>query len=295
MPTPNRTRPSKSAITLGLALAAVISLPGLAIAQGVGYSDGPLIPGQKWRVHDIERPNPPIVDPGPAPEGAVPVPSDAIVLFDGSNLDAWKHGNGSDAGWNLVEGGAMEVKRGTSDILTRAKFGDCQLHIEWATPDPRGDSQGRGNSGVFFFGRYEVQILDSWDNKTYADGQAAALYGQQPPDVNACRGPGEWQTFDIVFVAPRFDDEGELVRPAYITVIHNGIMFHHRRELLGTTNHRRAPAYSAHAATGSIKLQDHGNPMRFRNIWVRPIEVEEDRQPSVHLDPSKVERADPQG
>lgn len=244
------------------------------MAQGVGYSDTPLLPNQKWRVHDVARPNPPVVDPGPAPAPA-PVPADAVVLFGGDSLDAWQHGDGRDAEWTLVEGDAMQVKAGSGDIMTRDGFGDCQLHVEWAAPaEVVGESQGRGNSGVFFFGRYEIQILDSYENKTYADGQAAALYGQFPPAVNACRAPGEWQSYDIYFEAPRFDNDGELESPAYITVVHNGLIVHHRREILGATSHRGVASYSSHDPEGPIKLQDHGNPMRFRNIWVRPLDPE---------------------
>jgi hypothetical protein len=244
------------------------------MAQGVGYSDTPQIPGQKWKVHDIERPNPPVVDPGPAPAPA-PAPSDAVVLFDGSGLDAWQTGDGGTAGWTILPDGAMEVKANTGDILTKEHFGDCQLHVEWASPaEPVGESQHRGNSGVFFFGRYEIQVLDSYENKTYADGQAASLYGQYPPDVNASRGPGEWQTFDIIFEAPRFGKDGELEKPAYVTVVHNGVVVHNHRELIGETGHRSIPKYSAHEAKGPIKLQDHGNPVRFRNIWVRPLSLE---------------------
>lgn len=246
-----------------------------ALAQGVGYEDTPLIPGQAWRVHDKNRPNPPVVDPGPAPTTIAPAPSDAILLFDGSSVDAWQHANGSSAKWRVVDGKAMQVTPGSGDVQTRDTFGDVQLHLEFATPEKvEGDSQGRGNSGVFFFGIYEIQILDSYNNKTYADGQAASIYGQYPPLVNASRQPGQWQTYDIVFEAPRFDDEGELERPAYVTVLHNGVLVQAHKPLLGATQHRNAPSYQAHEAAGPIKLQDHGNPMRFRNIWVRPLKLD---------------------
>lgn len=271
-----RIQPPTSAVSTA-AIGAAVFACGSAFAQGEGYSDTPMIPGQQWRVHDIDRPNPPVVDPGPAPETMTPAPSDATVLFDGSDLDEWQHGNGDDAKWLLVDGDAMQVERRTGDIHTRQHFGDCQLHIEWASPEEVvGKSQGRGNSGVFFFGRYEIQILDSYENKSYADGQAASLYGQHPPDVNACRGPGQWQTYDIVFEAPRFDDHGNLTRPAYATVLHNGIIVHNRRELIGATSHRNVGKYTAHGDKGPIKLQDHGNPTRFRNIWVRPITVDDE-------------------
>ena len=173
--------------------------------QSPGYTDTPKLPSG-WRVHDSARPHPPIVDPGPAPKDPLPVPADATVLFGGDNLDAWQSGKGP-AKWK-VENGYMEVRGG--GIRTKQAFGDCQLHVEWAAPaEVKGDSQGRGNSGVFFLGRYEIQVLDSYDNVTYADGQAAAMYGQFPPLVNACRKPGEWQTYDIVFRAPRFTDDGK--------------------------------------------------------------------------------------
>ncbi|MBK7404135.1 MAG: DUF1080 domain-containing protein [Phycisphaerales bacterium] len=242
-----------------------------AMAQGVGYDDTPQLPGQKWKVHDRMRPNPPVVDPGPARDPA-PAPSDATVLFDGKNLDAWQTADGGTAGWTLLPDGAMQVKPGAGDIMTKEHFGDCQLHIEWATPKtPVGESQERGNSGVFFFGRYEVQVLDSYDNKTYADGQAGALYGQYPPLVNASRGPGEWQTYDIVFEAPVFDGD-KVVKPAYATVIHNGVVVQNHRALIGSTLHRAVGTYTPHEPTGEIKLQDHGNPTRYRNIWIRSID-----------------------
>ncbi|HZN37824.1 MAG TPA: DUF1080 domain-containing protein [Planctomycetota bacterium] len=241
-----------------------------------GYTDTPRLPNG-WHVHDADRPRPPVVDPGPAPSAPLPVPADAIRLFDGSNLDAFS-GRGGEAKW-LVADGVMQVN-GTGDIETKAQFGDCQLHVEWATPTPaKGDSQGRGNSGVFFFGRYEVQILDSFENPTYADGQAAALYGQTPPLVNACRKPGEWQTYDIVFKAPRFDAEGKLAAPARVTVLHNGVLAQLDQELFGGTAHKALPKYVAHGPQGPIRLQDHGNPMRFRSIWVRPLELERPNAP----------------
>lgn len=256
------------------AMAFIVAMAsGVILAQGVGYTDTPRLPGQAWRVHDSARPNPPVVDPGPAGEPA-PAPDDAVVLFDGADLSAWERAAGGDAGWTVRDDGSMEVKAGTGDIQSRSVFGDCQLHVEWMAPaGAAGDGQGRGNSGVFFFGRYEVQILDSYDNQTYADGQAAALYGQHPPDVNACRPPGTWQTYDIIFEAPRFEGD-RLVRPAAVTVMHNGVVVHHRRELLGATAHRALPSYAPHAERGPVKLQDHGDPVRFRNIWVRPLTID---------------------
>jgi len=277
---------SRAALVRIPAIALASLLVATAWAQGVGYDDTPLIPGQPWRVHDINRPNPPVVDPGPAPTTITPAPSDAIVLFDGSSLDAWQHGGGKTAEWKLLPDlHAMQVKPGSGDLMTRDSFGDVQLHIEWATPaEVVGDSQGRANSGVYFLGRYEVQILDSYNNKTYADGQAGALYGQYPPLANASRKPGEWQTYDIIFEAPRFDEDGELERPAYVTVIHNGVLVQNHRALLGPTEHRRVGIYAAHEPAGQIKLQDHGNPMRFRNIWLRPLELDIPTDDDDHAD-----------
>lgn len=231
----------------------------------VGYSDTPHLPGGEWRVHDIARPVPAVVTPGPTLGAA---PSDAVVLFDGSGLEHWKSGGG-EARWKLVDG-AMEVN-GTGPIETREAFGDCQVHVEWASPaEVKGASQGRGNSGLFLMGRYEIQVLDSYENRTYADGQAAALYGQQPPLVNTCRPPGEWQAYDIVFRAPRFED-GELASPARVTIFHNGVLVHDGVELIGGTTHRAVAKYAPHAAEGPLRLQDHGNPTRYRNIWVRRL------------------------
>ena len=169
--------------------------------------------------------------------------------------------------------GAIEARPGSGNITTKESFGDMQLHIEFRTPpEVKGNSQGRGNSGVFLMNRYEVQVLDSYQNPTYPDGQCAAFYGQWPPLVNVCRGPGEWQSFDIFFTAPRFADDGTLASPARATVVHNGVLVHNCREFLGPTSHRSKPSYSKHAPTGPISLQDHGNPIRFRNIWVRPLD-----------------------
>jgi len=257
------------ASTTAVGLAVSSAAPTLQDNPKVGYSDTPFLPGGKWRVHDGSRPQPRVVTPGARLGDA---PSDAIVLFDGTNLDAWR--SGDDAGkWKLVEAGAMEVVPGTGKLTTREEFGDCQLHIEWASPlEVKGNSQGRGNSGVFLLGRYEVQVLDSYENPTYPDGQAAALYGQTPPDVNACRKPGEFQAYDIFFRAPRFSEDGEVLSPALVTVMHNGVLVHHARELIGATTHKRVATYSKHGPEGPIELQDHGNPTRFRNIWVRRLD-----------------------
>ena len=237
-----------------------------------GYDDTPLIPGSTFKVHDSNRPPPRVVGPGTESTQSQPgtAPSDAVILFDGTDLAKWQDGDGSEARWR-VENGFMEVVGKTGNIQTREHFGDCQLHVEWAAPEVvEGDSQGRGNSGVFLMGIYEIQVLDCYDNPTYADGATAALYGQCPPLVNACRKPGEWQTYDAVWLTPKFDGD-EVVRPAILTLFHNGVLVHHHKELTGPTTHREVLAYEAHPAAGPLMLQDHGNPVRFRNIWYRPL------------------------
>ncbi len=247
----------------------VVAAGAVAAWQDVGFDDTPFLPDGQWRVHDGRRPNPPVI--APAAEAGAP-PSDAIVLFDGSDLSRWRGADGDAAKWRLVDD-AMEVN-GTGDIATIEEFGDCQLHLEWATPtEPTDASQGRGNSGVFFMGRYEVQVLDSFDNRTYADGQAAALYGQAPPLVNACRGPGEWQTYDVIFRAPRFESD-ELIEKARATVLHNGVVVHHDREFLGTTVYKKVATYRPHGPRAPLRLQDHGNPVRYRNVWIRPLSLD---------------------
>jgi len=209
----------------------------------------------------IVWPEPKMVNPGPI--GGPP--SDAVVLFDGKSLAKWHDGEK----WEIKDGYAVARESG---ITTKDEFGDCQLHIEWASPaEVTGEGQGRGNSGVYLMGRYELPILDSYDNKTYFDGQAASIYKQHPPLVNATRKPGEWQAYDVIFTAPRFDDKGGLKKPAAITVLHNGVVVQNHFELLGGTFYERPPVYEAHADKGPIHLQFHGNPVRFRNIWIRQI------------------------
>jgi hypothetical protein len=224
----------------------------------------------RWPIHAIDRPQPPVVTPGPAV--SVAPPSDAIVLFDGRDLSRWRAGDGSEARWR-VENGYVEVVASTGSLVTADAFGDAQLHIEWAAPaTPSGEGQGRGNSGVFFMGgRYEVQILDSFENPTYPDGQAGALYGQIPPLVNASRPPGEWQSYDIIFRAPRFAADGTVTSPARVTVLHNGVLIQDNVELVGPTAHNARPPYEAHEDRLPISLQDHGDPVRFRNIWIREL------------------------
>jgi hypothetical protein len=229
-----------------------------------------------WPQHALDRPEPTVVDPG---TGVPPVspgrpPADAIVLFDGKDLSAWKtqKKEGGAAQWRVAEGWFEAVPK-SGGIETKQAFGDAQLHIEWSTPSPaKGTSQDRGNSGVFFGGgRYEVQVLDSYQARTYPDGQAGALYGQFPPLVNASRAPGEWQAYDIVYEAPRFDPAGKLVKPARLTVLHNGVLVQHAMELIGPTSNKVRTPYSAHPEKLPIGLQDHAHPVRFRNVWVREL------------------------
>jgi hypothetical protein len=247
---------------------------GVSSAQAadapVGYTDTPIIPGQKWHVHDPDRPAPKTVAPGTTFSHSAPAPSDAVILFDGHDLSKWKNGN-KPAGWK-VENGYMEVVPGSGSIQTREEFGDFQLHLEFATPHKvEGNSQGRGNSGVIIYGKYEVQVLDSWNNRTYADGQVGAMYGHRPPLANASLVPGAWQSYDIIFEAPRWEN-GKNVKKANVTVIHNGVVLHHKQEYPGPTRHRGVGNYDQeHAPKGPIQLQDHSNPMRFRNIWIRSL------------------------
>jgi Domain of Unknown Function (DUF1080)/Gluconate 2-dehydrogenase subunit 3 len=248
---------------LGLVMTLVAFLgPVAARADDIG----------RWPQHDRTRPAPKIVDPGPAPAQPAPVPADAVVLFGGKDLSAWKSKkDGGPAKWN-VENGYMEVVKGTGYVETVQGFGDCQLHVEWMAPSPPvGEDQDRGNSGVFLMGRYEIQIVDSYGNVTYPDGQAAAVYGQYPPLVNASRPPGQWQTYDIVFHGPRFDAEGKVTRKARVTVLHNGVLVQDDVELVGPTANKARPPYAAHPEKLPLGLQDHDHPVRFRNIWIREL------------------------
>ncbi len=206
---------------------------------------------------------PKMVNPGPPP-------ADAIVLFDGRDFGAWQHSDGSPVKWNLVDG-AMEVVKKAGQIETKRAFSSCQLHIEWATPtEVSGNGQGRGNSGIFLMGEYEIQVLDSVDNPTYFHGQAGSVYKQHAPLVNASRGPGEWQNFDILFHAPQFEGQ-TVVTPARFTVLHNGVLIQDHVEVLGRTVNKGMPKYFPHPGKAPLRLQDHGNPVRFRNIWIREL------------------------
>lgn len=225
-----------------------------------------------WPMHSTDRPQPRIVRPAPAAQPAAP-PADAVVLFDGTSLAHWRSTDSVPAAprWRIVDG-AMEVVRGGGGVQSAQSFGNVQLHVEWRAPlPPSGSGQARGNSGVFLMGRYEVQVLDSHDNVTYPDGQAGAVYGQYAPLVNASRAPGEWQSYDIIFHAPRFDAQGGVAAPARMTVLHNGILVQDNVALVGPTSNQRRDPYVAHPDRLPIMLQDHGDPVRFRNIWVREI------------------------
>lgn len=226
---------------------------------------------QQWPQHSMDRPRPPVVNPGPE-RPPVPAPSDAIVLFDGSNLNQWRSDDSLPAKWT-VRDGYVEVKPGTGTLASARGFGDVQLHIEWRAPTPpQGEGQERGNSGVFLMGIYELQVLDSYQNDTYPDGQAGAIYGENPPLVNATRPPGQWQVYDVVFRRPHFRADGTLESPARMTVFLNGVLIQDNFALVGPTANQARPPYKAHADKLPLKLQDHGNPVRYRNIWVRELE-----------------------
>lgn len=229
----------------------------------------------KWKIHDESRPVPPIVTPGTASTQETPgrAPSDAVVLFDGRDLSNWADKEGKPARWK-VENGYMEVVPEAGYIYSREAFGDCQLHVEFSEPTPpHGDGQDRGNSGVYLHGLYEIQVLDSYENKTYADGQASAVYGQYPPQVNASRPPGQWQTYDIIFHGPRFSG-AKLSRPARVTVFHNGVLVQDNVALSGPTEHGQRPPYKPGPDKLPLALQDHGDPVRYRNIWIRELHEE---------------------
>lgn len=238
---------------------------GLALAQVIDDGASP----SRWRQHDVTRPRPKVVAPGePIASRA---PADAVVLFDGSNLEAWKSPGGGPARWRIVEG-AMETVPGGGGIETRAEFGDVQLHVEWAAPSPpHGKGQDRGNSGVFLMNQFEIQVLDSFQADTYADGQAGAIYGQYPPLFNASRPPGEWQSYDIAFRRPRFGADGKLAEPARITVFHNGVLVQNNEAPFGPTSWLKWASYQGIGERGPIALQDHDHPVRYRNIWLREL------------------------
>lgn len=220
------------------------------------------------KASEVWEPVPPVVTPG---QGTT-APSDAIILFDGKSAGEWEMVNdGSPLKWEVADG-AMTVKPKTGAIRTKRSFGDFQLHIEWRAPSKiEGEGQGRGNSGIFLQNRYELQVLDSYNNVTYSNGQAGSIYKQYMPLVNASRPPGEWQTYDVIYTAPRFNEDGIRTSPARVTVLHNGVLIQNNVALLGTTEYNRLPRNEAHGKA-PLMLQDHSNPVSFRNIWVRELD-----------------------
>lgn len=258
--------PWAAVAVLGISLSA---LPAAELVQakdgsGVyGYKDTPKLPWCEFLVHDPDRPAPPKVDPG-LPRDPAPVPGDAIVLFDGNGTSLWQ-----DSSWRIVDGTWEAV--GDRSPRTKESFGSFQLHLEWMAPaNFQGPWHDQGNNGVLLHGLYEIQIFDSWNEKLYPDGQAAAVYAQTPPLVNACRPPGQWQSYDVVFTAPVFR-EGKLAEPARVTMLHNGVLVHLEQELYGRTGHRVLPSYDHATDRGPLALAGHGCPVRFRNIWLRPL------------------------
>jgi hypothetical protein len=264
-----------AALTVSVVTSAQTSAPAAA-NHDLGFKDTPILPGLPWHVHDPDRPHPPVVTPAPVSTPAAP-PSDAIVLFNGSDLSQWQgapspitHSGDATPQWKLANG-VLEIVPHTGDLATRQSFGDVQLHIEWSAPNPPvGNSQDRGNSGVLLMGRYEIQVLDPWQNPTYADGQAGAIYGQWPPLANPGRRPGEWNTYDILFEAPRMNGD-QVLAPAYATVLFNGVVVQNHRAFMGPTVYRAIAHYVAQPAEAPLVLQNHNSAVRFRNIWIRPL------------------------
>jgi hypothetical protein len=232
----------------------------------VGYKDTPILPWCGYHVHDPDRPAPPKVTPGllGIDKKTGTAPSNAVVLFNGTDLKQWKSSD-----WKIENGELIAV---SGSLTTNQAFGNCQLHLEWQTPSPpQGHMFDRGNNGVMLMGLFEIQVFDSYTEKLYPDGQAASVYGQTPPMVNACRKPGRWQTFDIIFFAPVFKD-GKLEKPAYVTVLHNGMLVHHNQKIYGPTGHRILPSYDKPIPEKlPLSLSAHNNPVRFRNIWIRTL------------------------
>lgn len=258
-------------VALSLLLSSIL-YPSLQAAELVkarngsgvyGYKDTPKLPWCEWVVHDADRPAPPKVTPGAGDTGKLP-PADATVLFDGADLSKWNNTN-----WSVKNGSL--IADGDKSPSTKEKYGNFQLHLEWKSPkDFDGPWSNQGNNGVMLHGLYEIQIFDSFNEPLYPDGQCASVYGQTPPMVNVSRPPGEWQSFDIVFTAPEFKN-GELVSPAYVTVLHNGVLVHHKQKVYGATGHRVLPHYNNKITEGPIRLAGHGCPIEFRNIWIRPM------------------------
>ncbi len=260
----------KPAIFLAALSLATLMISPITLPAAEGYTNTPVFPGTPWHVHDPNRPVPRVVQPSEPFSLKTSPPSDAIVLFDGKDFSKWIGENG-DVKWKIQDDYMETTKSGR--IHTKDEFGDFQLHIEFATPEKvEGNGQQRGNNGVNIYGRYEIQVLDSYNNPTYADGQAGALYGQWPPLVNASRPPGQWQSYDIIWESPRWDDAGKLIKKACVTVLHNGVVIHHKKEFVGNTGWKIVGNYDKpHPPKGFIELYEHGNPVRFRNIWLRPL------------------------
>lgn len=260
----------RTAIWVALVTAFLLSIPSATIAAelvkakngsgNIGYKDTPILPWCNYHVHDPDRPAPPKVKPG----RRLSAPSDAILLFDGKDLSQWQPSD-----WKIDKEELVAVSGG---LKTKASFGDCQLHLEWQAPNPpRGKTFDRGNNGVKLMGLFEIQIFDTYTTPLYPDGQAASVYGQTPPMVDACRKPGAWQTYDIIFKAPVFKDD-VLQEPAYVTVLHNGVLVHYHQKIYGTTGHRILPKYDKTMPSKlPLMLSGHNNPVRFRNIWIRPL------------------------
>lgn len=266
-----------------------VRMGSLRLCAGIVASIACLHGQEAWRVHDRDRPNPPVVTPSESTGGA---PSDALVLFDGHNLDQFESQQGGPAPWTVADG-TFTVKPGSGSIQTKREFGDCQLHAEWASPNPpQGEDQMRGNSGIIIMGLYELQVLDSYNARTYADGQAGAIYGQYPPLVNAAKAPGAWQVYDVIFRRPKFDKTGRLISRARETVIYNGVVVQDATELSGPTAYHNRPPYFPLPEKLPFVLQDHGTPVRYRNIWIRELPPEVEPLPVTSFVPL---RPDPAG
>ena len=242
-------------------VAVIIAASGVLSPQARGQLE------TGWKTHDLNRPAPKVVTPGEGGNSMKP-PSDAVILFDGKNFDSWR---GGVEGWRIVDG-AMEFVEKAGPLMTKEEFGDCQLHLEWATPARvEGDGPQRGDSGVFLMNAFELQVLDSYDNPTNADSSAASIFGQYPPLANACRGPEQWQSYDIIFQAPRFDKDGQLQERARMTALHNGVLVQNNSEIFGPTSWLKHRRYAQGKTIGPLRLQDRGSPVRYRNIWIRRL------------------------
>lgn len=248
-------------------------LPVVALAAD-GFTDTPILPGTRWHVHDPDRPQPPRAEAGKAACRATPAPAGSTVLFDGHSAESWEPAGGKVPQLWDVRDGAL-IARG-NDIRSKQPFGSGHYHLEWRIPAGRKvQGQAGGNSGVFLMGKYEIQVMEGFANTTYADGSAGAVYGQTPPTLNACLPQGEWQSYDITFVAPTFAPDGALKTKARVTVVHNGVTVQDGTDVLGPTVWRKLPAYQAHPGKLPLVLQFHGDPVEFRNIWVREAPAEQ--------------------